>query len=444
LPKLRGEVFFHALTHLAQQRGRVDDDQVSALAASDNNWSVVKGNGTGVVNKATAPAANAWDIGLNVTSVTASLTGLTASSMVKLTVGGTATTPKVNSVTGDIYPVADATGKVSVTLTVGAGSTATQTITLAADTGNFGGTDSTLTLTFRAIAPAITTAPLTASLNMATPSTTQTITATVADQFSNPITGGSVTITNTVAPSGVTAMTAATVGTDAAGKATLSAILGSVIGTYTFTVQAKDSDGANSGTASTISYAVTTTGIAGKLALTDNDTIVTTEATDDNKSSREINVAPANLSALGGGLTDNIASITVATTSPAGLGFTATATNGIRLFTSTPAAAVIGAGKTSVTGTAGTTTIYAVPTKVGAGTITVVSGGLTQVFTLTGTLASTADKANIVRFVSSSTVDAINRRIFKRRARSKCMLHWKSRQRTQTALSFPYSKQLGY
>jgi hypothetical protein len=72
------------------------------------------------------------------------------------------------------------------------------------------------------------------------------------------------------------------------------------------------------------------------------------------------------------------------------------------LFTSTPAAAVIGAGKTSVTGTAGTTTIYAVPTKVGAGTITVVSGGLTQVFTLTGTLAATVDKANIVTVTAGS------------------------------------------
>jgi hypothetical protein len=210
------------------------------------------------------------------------------------------------------------------------------------------------------------------------------------------------TLTNTVVPAAATAQTAVTVGTDATGKATLSAILGSALGTYTYTIQPKNSNGDNAGTASSISYSVTTTGIAGTLALTDNDTIVTTEATDDNKSSRQINVAPANLSALGGGLTDNIASITVATTSPAALGFTATATNGIRLFTSTPAAAVIGAGKTSVTGVAGTTTIYAVPTKVGAGTITVVSGGLTKVFTLTGTLAATADKANIITVTAAT------------------------------------------
>jgi hypothetical protein len=237
---------------------------------------------------------------------------------------------------------------------------------------------------------------------MATPSSTQTITATHTDQFGNAVTGGFMTLTNTVVPSAATAQTAVTVGTDATGKATLSAILGSALGTYTYTVQPKNSNGDNAGTASSISYSVTTTGIAGALALTDNDTIVTTELTTDNKSSRQINVAPAVLSALGGGLTDNIASITVATTSPAALGFTATATNGIRLFTSTPAAAVIGAGKSSVTGTAGTTTIYAVPTKVGDGTITVVSGGLTQVFTLTGTLASTADKANIVTLTAGS------------------------------------------
>jgi hypothetical protein len=375
----------------------------SAIVASDNNWAVVKGNGTGVVVTSTAPAANAWDASFNVSSITATLSGLTPNSAVKLTVGGNAGTPTVNAGTSVIYPVADATGKVSVTLAPSAVPTANQNITLAADTSTFaGGADSTLTITYKAIAEKVTTAPLTTSLNMATPSSTQSITATHTDQFGNAVTGGFMTLTNTVVPAAATAQTAVTVGTDATGKATLSAILGSALGTYTYTVQPKNSNGDNAGTASSISYAVTTTGIAAKLALTDDDTVVTTEATDDNKSSRQIVVAPAQLSALGGGLTDNIASITVATTTPAGLGFTATATNGIRLFTSTPATAVIGAGKTSVTGVAGTTTIYAVPTKVGAGTITVVSGGLTQVFTLTGTLAATADKANIITVTAAT------------------------------------------
>ncbi len=376
----------------------------SAIAATDNGWSVTKNNGTGVVVTSTAPVTNAWDVALNVTSLTAKLSGVTANSAVKLTVGGTATTPKVNAVTGDIYPTADAAGAVSVTLSVGAGSTAGQTITLAADTGNFGGADTTLTITFRAVAAQIETAPLTTSLNMATPSTTKAITATVTDQFANPITGGSVTITNTVVPSGVTAATAVTVGTSAAGTATVSAVLGSVLGTYTFTVQAKDADGANAGTASSISYYVSTTGIAASLALTDDDTIVTTELTDDNKSTRAIVIAPANTTALGGGLTDNIVSITVTTATPAALGYSATATNGIRLFTSTPGAAALTAGKSSVVGVAGTTTLYAIPTKVGAGTITVTSGGLTQVFTLTGALAASVDKAAIVTLTSSTTI----------------------------------------
>jgi hypothetical protein len=375
----------------------------SAIAATDNGWSVTKNNGTGVVVTSTAPATNAWDVALNVTSLTAKLSGVTPNSAVKLTVGGSASTPKVNAVTGTIYPTSDAAGAVSVTLSVAAGSTATQTITLAADTGAFGGADTTLTITFRAVAPEIATDPLTSSLNMATPSTTKAITAAVTDQFGNPITGGSVTITNTVVPSGVTAATAVTVGTSASGTATVSAVLGSVLGTYTFTVQAKDADGSNAGTASTISYYVSTTGIAASLTLADNDTVTATELQDDLKSTREIVVAPANLSALGGGLTDNIASITVTTATPTALGYSATATNGIRLFTTSPASAGITAGKSTVVGVAGTTTLYAVPTKVGAGTITVTSGGLTKVFTLTGALATTADKANIVTLTAKST-----------------------------------------
>jgi hypothetical protein len=377
----------------------------SALAASANNWMVVKGNGTGVVVTSTAPDMKDWDTSLNVSSITATLSGLTPSSAVKLTVGGNAGTPTVNAVTGTIYPIADATGKVSVTLAPSGTPTAGQNITLAADSfvgGSYGGTDTTLTITYRAIAPEVTTSPLTASLNMATPSTTQSITATHTDQFGNAVTGGFMTLTNTVAPSGVTAQTAVTVGTDATGKATLSAILGSVLGTYTYTVQPKNSNGDNAGTASTISYAVTTTGIAATLVLTDNDTPSATVTTTDDKSTREINVAPAVLQAIGGGVTTNITEITVATTSPAGLGFTATATNGIRLFTTNPNSAVIGVGKTSVTGVAGTTSIFAVPTKVGTGTITVVSGGLTKVFTLTGALAVTVKKAQIVTLTAAT------------------------------------------
>ena len=374
----------------------------STLAASDNNWAVVKGNGTGVVVTSTAPAVNAWDASFNVSSITATLSGLTPNSAVKLTVGGNAGTPTVNAGTSVIYPITDATGKVSVTLAPSAVPTANQNITLAADTGAYGGTDSTLTITYKAIAEKVTTAPLTASLNMATPSSTQTITATHTDQFGNAVTGGFMTLTNTVVPAAATAQTAVTVGTDATGKATLSAILGSALGTYTYTIQPKNSNGDNAGTLSTISYSVTTTGIAGTLVLTDNDSASATVTTTDDKSTRQISVAPAVIATLGGGATTNTVQIDVATTSPAALGYTATATNGIRLYTVDPAASAIGVGKSSVTGVAGTTTLFAVPTKVGAGTITVVSGGLTKVFTLTGALAATVKKAQIVTLTAAT------------------------------------------
>jgi len=377
----------------------------SALAASDDNWSVAKNNGTGVVVSSTAPAANGWSASFNVSSITATLSGLTANSAVKLTVGGTAGTPTVNALTGTIYPIADATGKVSVTLVPSRTPVADETITLAADSfvgGSYGGTDTTLTITYKAIAPKVTTAPLTASLNMATPSSTQTITATHTDQFANAVTGGFMTLTNTVVPAAATAQTAVTVGTDATGKATLSAILGSALGTYTYTIQPKNSNGDNAGTLSTISYSVTTTGIAGTLVLTDNDSASATVTTTDDKSTRQISVAPAVIATLGGGATTNTVQIDVATTSPAALGYTATATNGIRLYTVDPAASAIGVGKSSVTGVAGTTTLFAVPTKVGAGTITVVSGGLTKVFTLTGALAATVKKAQIVTLTAAT------------------------------------------
>jgi hypothetical protein len=88
------------------------------------------------------------------------------------------------------------------------------------------------------------------------------LTATIADQFKNAITGGSFKLTNTVVPAGATAATAVTVNASSTGTATLNAVLGAILGTYTFTVEAVSANAASLAT-STINYSVTTTGIAG-------------------------------------------------------------------------------------------------------------------------------------------------------------------------------------
>jgi hypothetical protein len=74
------------------------------------------------------------------------------------------------------------------------------------------------------------------------------------------------------------------------------------------------------------------------------------------------------------------------------------------LFTTSPNGSAIAIGKSEVTGTAGSSAnLWAVPTKVGAGTITVVSGGLTKVYTLTGTIAATA-KTAFVTLTPTTTI----------------------------------------
>jgi hypothetical protein len=371
-----------------------------ATAGTSAGWSVKNNNGSGV-KAGTAPA---WTSAPNVTSFAVTISGLDASKAAKITVGGTASTsaPKVSGVTGSIYPVADAAGSIAVTVT--AAGADTETVTLALDADNSGAAETTLTITYTTAAGAITTSPAASSLNMATPSSTNAISASVADQYGNILTGGSVTITNTTVPAGVTAATASTVLTGAGNTATVNAVIGATLGQYVFSIQAKDANGSNVGSASTVTYQVTATGIAGSLTLADNDTIATGVTQSDNISTRAIDIAPSALSATGGGSTSNIVSITVTTATPAALTFSATATNGIRLFTTDPGSAAIAAGKSTVTGTAGTTTIYAVPTLVGAGTITVTSGGLTQVFTLTGKLDAAA-KAQLVTLTAGTNAN---------------------------------------
>jgi trimeric autotransporter adhesin len=373
---------------------------VGATAATNAGWSVVANNGSGLV----AGTAPNWTAAPNTSSFTAKLSGLDANKNVKMILNNAqSATATANGIAKNnvFYVLADSAGVASVTLaaTVFAD---TNTIRLQADGDNSGAYETELIITSAAAAGAITTSPAASSLNMATPSSTNAISASVADQFSNRILGGSVTITNTTVPAGVTAATTTTVMTSN-GDATFNAVIGATLGQYVFSIQAKDPNGSNVGSASTVTYQVTATGIAGSLTLADSDSDPLT-LTSDNKSTRAVVIAPAALTNALAANTDNTVDISVTTATPAALAFSATATNGIRLFTTDPKNAVIGAGKSTVTGTAGTTRIYAVPTLVGAGTITVTSGGLTQVFTLTGALAA-APKAQIVTLTAGANAN---------------------------------------
>jgi hypothetical protein len=379
-----------------------------ATAATTASVTSVKNtDGSGVAMTSTAPDTTAWTSARNVTGFTVTVGGLDAAKVAKFTVGGTATGETINGVatTGSIYPVASAAGVVSFNLALTSAGDG-QTVTVAIDANGAGGTDATLTITFNDTAATLTTAPVAGTLNMSTPSQTKPVAATLADQFGNAITGGSFSLTNTVVPAGATAATTVTANADAAGKATLNAVLGATLGTYTFELKAFSANAAQAGSTSTISWSVTTTGIAGSLTLTDDDDVTTTETKTDDKGSRTIVINRGTNVVVGGALTNSATAITVTTATPAALGFTATATNGIRLFTTTPGGAAITPGKSEVTGTAGSSAnLWAVPTKVGAGTITVVSGGLTKVFTLTGTADTAANmKSAIITLTPTSTL----------------------------------------
>jgi hypothetical protein len=70
------------------------------------------------------------------------------------------------------------------------------------------------------------------------------------------------------------------------------------------------------------------------------------------------------------------------------------------LFTADQNGALGLANTSAITGTGGTA-FFAIPTKAGAGVITVVSGGLTQTFTLTGLVAA-APRANLVTLTAGT------------------------------------------
>ncbi len=249
-----------------------------ATAATVAGTTAVNVDGTGW-KAGTAPA---YAGSLNITKVKVTITGLDANKAVLL--AGTA--PAGGTATSDIglNPIADANGTVVSTWTLtsvdnndtfsvsadadGAGAAVTAVVTVATVTFTTSNTGS------------IVTTPATSTTSFAAPGATSTITATVTNQFGAVVSGGVVVFTNTTKPAAATAQTAATVSVDATGKATYNVVLGTAVGTYVYTANAKDVNGVNvSGAAntSTITYVVTASGAPKTITVTGGANTATNE-----------------------------------------------------------------------------------------------------------------------------------------------------------------------
>ena len=369
-------------------------------------------NAAATVAAPSLSAMNAYTVDQSQTSVTFNVAGLTPSTAVTYTVGSsTSTNIAVNGgAAGDrsttplsVTAVASATG--TLTVTVVTTTPAAQTITLDLNTAATTNIAGQVNAQFTYAAPVyvvVLTSPTATSL--AVLGSTQTYAGVVRDQFGNLLGGATITATGTVTPSG-TALTATT-STNASGAFSVS-LTPAATTTSVSTVVSAVKTGISITSASAHVTNFTATGVAATLVLTDNDTVATGITTTDNISSRTIPLAPAVRSTGGVIPADNWVSITPQTTVPASIAYSVTATNGIRLSLTNPnasGASVITTAQTAAVTSTGGTAFFATPTRVGAGVITVVSGGLTQTFTLTGTLSASA-KAQLVTLTAGTNAN---------------------------------------
>jgi len=405
-----------------------------ATAAAIANVSAAAVNGNGFV--AGTALTGAWTASRTVTSINVTITGMDASKAAKVRAIATgAVGVKAAGIAAgtDAYVTADATGKIVVPITL-TSAAADDTIVLriaatgVANLGAAGGdlNATPITITFKDSAGALTTVPATATTSFVATGSTNTIAATVADQFSNPVLGGSFQITNTTVPSTVTAQAAAVVNVDASGKANLSAVIGSVAGTYAFTIKARNANGTQIGSDSVVTYVATADGAPGSVTLTGggsedgtgsytvwvspngtvpnagNDTadaILATDTTAAQKAAKYGNwvVITASVKNAAGTGVDNVK---VEVTGTPGLYFKATAPAGTNKLSTLTA--------TSVTTTAGgVATVYAVASKAGAHTVTLKVGSKTA--TATFSAATGIATTSVARKVTlSSTTVAVS------------------------------------
>jgi len=372
---------------------------------------------TVIKSSSSTSVLNMYTISPNQTSVTFKITGLTPNTsfvydIISESAVGTAsgTFTSVNGVAytagADTTVVSSATG--TYDLVVIAASPAAQLITLDLNSGTTADVTGQVNAMYTYAAGVYTatvTTPSAASLN--TLSKAMTYTGKVADQFGNPLAGATVTATGTPTPATTPSTITATAVTAVDGTYTVTLPAVSATTTSLSTVISATGTASVTSASANVAY-FTATGIAATLVLTDTDTAATGITTTDNISSRTIPLGRATTSGDMSNLTDdalvstdNVVGITPQTTLPASVGYSVTATNGIRLFTSDQNGALGLANTAAITGTGGTA-FYAVPTKAGAGVITVVSGGITQTFTLTGLVAA-APRANLVTLTAEAT-----------------------------------------
>jgi hypothetical protein len=400
---------------LAAQTLNVSTTAASSMAtavASVATSTTAVVNATATVAAPSLSAMNAYTVDQSQTSVTFNVAGLTPSTAVTYSVtSSTSSTIAVNGGSAadrsgasalSVTTVASATGTLAVTVVATTPGTQTITLDLNAGTTNVAGQ---VNAQYTYAAPAYTvvlTSPTATSL--AVLGSTQTFTGVVRDQFGNLLGGATVTATGSVTPSG-TALTSSTA-TSAAGAFSLSLTPAATTTVITTTVSAVKT-GISIASASAHTTNLTATGIAATLVLTDNDTVATGITQTDNISSRTVPLSPAARSTGGVIPADNWVRITPQTTVPASIAYSVTATNGIRLSLTDPnasGASVITTAQTAAVTSTGGTAFYATPTQVGTGVITVVSGGLTQTFTLTGTLSASA-KAQLVTLTAGTNAN---------------------------------------
>jgi trimeric autotransporter adhesin len=377
---------------------------VPTATVAVSNTTIKASTSTSVLNK--------YTVSRNQTSVTFNVTGLTPNAAFTydlIASAGTFTTVNGAAYTSDadLVGVSSATGTFSVVVV--ADTPASQTITLDLNTDATadvtGQVDADFTYAAAAYAVTVTTPAATPLFRT---SSAITYTGKVADQFGNALGGASILATGTPTPATTPSTITATAVTAADGTYTVTLPAVAATTTSLSTVVSATSAASISPASANVAY-FTATGIAATLVLTDSDSDALTLTTDD-KSTRTIvlgevannNVNISDMSQAGAANAANWVSITPQTTLPASVGYSVTATNGIRLFANgaTMTGALGLANTAAITGTGGQE-FFAVPTKVGAGVITVVSGGLTKTFTLTGVLPTTP-KANLVTLTAGT------------------------------------------
>jgi trimeric autotransporter adhesin len=387
---------------------------VTAVAANTGVPTATIAVSNTTIKAATSTAVlNKYTVSVNQTTVTFNVTGLTPNTSVAYTVGSSTTNTvsvnggtagDINTSVGSFTSVSTATGTLAITAK--ATTPATQTITLDLNGGTAdvtGQVNADFTYATGAFAATVTTPAATPLFRTGS---AITYTGKVADQFGNPLAGATVTATGTPTPATTPSTITATAVTAADGTYTVTLPAVAATTTSLSTVVSATGTASVSSAAANVAY-FTATGIAATLVLTDTDSGTGTSTTD-NKSSRTIPKARTGTANDGiddlidahAATTDNVVSITPQTTLPDSVGYSVTATNGIRLFTSDQNGALGLANTAAITGTGGTA-FFAIPTKAGAGVITVVSGGLTQTFTLTGLVAA-APRANLVTLTAGT------------------------------------------